>query len=193
MNKPNIICIVGESGTGKTTIAETIELIYDIHMIPSWTDRLPRYEGENSHTFISKKEFDVINRDDMIAYTEFGGNRYCCLKSDVKPDNTYVIDERGIEYLNENFSDVYNIFSLRVKRDIDKRRENVDEERIARDESMFYLPDEYYDYVLHNDYNELDGLYDHLINHFMRFVLPGKDGMKRMSTIPRSHVDKLCG
>jgi len=160
--------------------AEIIEKDYDIHMIPSWTDRLPRYEGENSHTFISKEEFDGIDRDDMIAYTEFGDNRYCCLKSDVRPINTYVIDERGIEYLVKNFMDDYQIISLRVKRDINKRKEYVDEERIKRDENMFYLPDAFYDHVLANDYDTIKELKEYiegymltesLVQEFPMFIL----------------------
>ena len=99
-----------------------IEHTYGIYMIPSWTDRAPRFEGENSHTFISKSEFDDIKHEDMIAFTKFGDNRYCCLKSDVKPLNTYVIDERGLKYLQENFVDDYDIISLRVTRDIEKRK-----------------------------------------------------------------------
>ena len=158
MMKPILICIVGESGSGKTSIAEFIENEYDIHMIPSWTDREPRYEGEDSHTFISKEEFNEIKYEDMIAYTEFGGNRYCCLKSDVKPMNTYVIDERGIKYLKDNFSDDYEIISLRVTRDIEKRRECVDDDRIERDIGMFTLPFSYYDHVIDNCSDEINML-----------------------------------
>ena len=61
-----------------------------------------RYPGETGHTFVTKEEFDTFSHDDMIAYTEFGGHRYCCLKKDVLDFNTYVIDERGLIYLMQN-------------------------------------------------------------------------------------------
>jgi len=133
--KPIIICLVGESGTGKTTIAEIIEKKYSIPMIYSYTDRPPRYSTEHGHTFVTPEEYDKLNIEDMIAYTTFGGNRYCCLKQDVHEYNTYVIDERGLKYLEINFGDIYNIFAVRVLRDESLR--NVEQSRIDRDRGMF--------------------------------------------------------
>ena len=137
--KPLIICIVGESGSGKTTIAEYIEREHGIKMMESYTDRPMRYPGETGHTFVTKEEFDSFSHDDMIAYTEFGGYRYCCLKKDVLDFNTYVIDERGLIYLTENFSEMYDIKCIRVYADLSTRIKRVGKERVERDEGMFTL------------------------------------------------------
>jgi len=137
--KPLIICIVGESGSGKTTIAEYIEREHGIKMMESYTDRPMRYPGETGHTFVTKEEFDTFSHDDMIAYTEFGGHRYCCLKKDVLDFNTYVIDERGLIYLMQNFSEVYDIKCIRVYADLSTRIKRVGKERVERDEGMFTI------------------------------------------------------
>ena len=137
--KPLIICIVGESGSGKTTIAEYIEREHGIKMMESYTDRPMRYPGETGHTFVTKEEFDSFSHDDMIAYTEFGGHRYCCLKKDVLDFNTYVIDERGLIYLMQNFSEVYDIKCIRVYADLSTRIKRVGKERVERDEGMFTI------------------------------------------------------
>ena len=137
--KPLIICIVGESGSGKTTIAEYIEREHGIKMMESYTDRPMRYPGETGHTFVTKEEFDSFSHDDMIAYTEFGGHRYCCLKKDVLDFNTYVIDERGLIYLIQNFGEVYNIKCIRVYADLSTRIKRVGKERVERDKGMFTI------------------------------------------------------
>ena len=137
--KPSIICIVGESGSGKTTIAEYIEREHGIKMMESYTDRPMRYPGETGHTFVTKEEFDSFSHDDMIAYTEFGGHRYCCLKKDVLDFNTYVIDERGLIYLMQNFSEVYDIKCIRVYADLYTRIKRVGKKRVERDEGMFTI------------------------------------------------------
>lgn len=154
--KPRILAIVGESGTGKTTIAEYIETKYSIPMIQSYTDRQPRYEGENGHKFVTQKEFDKFNLEDMIAFTKFGNNRYCCLHKDVKQYNTYVIDEKGLDFLMDAYSNRYDVISLRVKRNIELRKKSVDPERLLRDKGMFYHEDKFFDEIINNSFSMKD-------------------------------------
>ena len=169
--KPLIICIVGESGSGKTTIAEYIEREHGIKMMESYTDRPIRYPGETGHTFVTKEEFDSFSHDDMIAYTEFGGYRYCCLKKDVLDYNTYVIDERGLLYLREHFSDLYEIRCMRVYASSNERIKRVGEERVKRDFGMFKLHkyDYNFDCLIFNLY-DLNKLYNNVEYYLKRFI-----------------------
>lgn len=169
--KPLIICIVGESGSGKTTIAEYIEREHGIKMMESYTDRPMRYSGETGHTFVTKEEFDSFSHDDMIAYTEFGGHRYCCLKKDVLDFNTYVIDERGLLYLREHFSDLYEIRCMRVYASSNERIKRVGEERVKRDFGMFKLHkyDYNFDCLIFNLY-DLNKLYNDVEYYLKRFI-----------------------
>lgn len=153
--KKIIICIAGESGTGKTTMAEYIEKSYNIPMIYSYTDRLPRFRDEMGHIFITKEEYDELKIEDMIAYTKFGDARYCCLKKDVKDVNTYVVDENGIKYLEAMYGNEYEIFKVRLHRPEEMR--NVSTERINRDKGMFNN-DIIYDLNIYNNGN-LDEFY----------------------------------
>lgn len=148
-----IICIVGPSGSGKTFIADYLESEYDIPIIQSRTTRPRRTPTENGHTFISEQMFDTYDYDDMLAFTEWSGYRYCCLKDDVVADmSSYVIDEKGLLYLKENFSHIYEIYTIRIDADKNLREEKVGEERVARDEGKFNLPIDFFDYSLYNDY-----------------------------------------
>jgi cytidylate kinase len=153
--RPKILAIVGESGTGKTTAAEYIETMYDIPMVRSYTDREPRL-GDTSHTFLSKKEFDQIPREDMIVYTEFGGNRYCCQHKDIHPLNTYVIEEDGYLKLKTIYKSRYRVEGFRLFRDDRSRLESIGETRFNRDKNKFILPMSQYEHIYHNEGNDFE-------------------------------------
>ena len=58
--KDKIICIVGRSGSGKTTAAEYLEELYGLKSIQSYTTRPKRKPNETGHTFVTEDEFDKI-------------------------------------------------------------------------------------------------------------------------------------
>jgi len=147
--KTKIICLVGESGSGKTFIADYLEKEFDIPMILSRTTRPRRTPDEGGHLFVTDNEFDMYSKESMIAFTVFGAYRYCCLFSDVTdPVMSYVIDEYGLKYLRDNFSDWFDIFSVRVYMADHIRETLVSEERMLRDEGKFTMGEENFDYFL---------------------------------------------
>jgi len=155
MNKmKKILCIVGKSGSGKSISAEYIKKQYNINMVQSLTDRKPRYKGENGHTFISHKAFDNINKDDMIAYTKFGDNRYCCRHQDLVQNNTYIIDPTGLKYLKETYCGLYDITSVYIHR-LDELKK-IDSDRLLRDKDKYFLPEDYYNHNINNNKNYSD-------------------------------------
>jgi len=149
--KPIIFAIVGESSSGKTSLAEYIESEYGIPMIESYTTRPRRTEGETGHTFVSEQDFNEIHQSDMIAFTEFGGHKYCCLHADVRDENTYVIDEYGLRYLKDNFSELYDIKSIRCYCNEAERIRRGGEERAARDKGRFTMDRKMFDFVWETD------------------------------------------
>lgn len=139
--KPLIICIVGESATGKTVFADYLERRFGIPMILSYTDRPRRNPDERGHTFLSKEEFDRINISDIIAYTKYGDYRYCCLHKDVVMENTYVIDEDGLNMLKADFGHIYDIKTIRMTCTEDVRViRSGNPERVNRDKGRFTIP-----------------------------------------------------
>ena len=169
--KPLIICIVGESGTGKTLIADYVQKKYDVPMIMSYTDRPKRSPNEGGHTFVTKEEYDEFKLEDMIAHTVFGEFRYCCLRQNVQPRNTYVIDEGGLTYLEYHFGDDYNIQSIRVRRNLDLRRASgITKDRIRRDEMKFML--ETFNYQIENN-GSIDRLFEQ-VDRIYQMILEGK-------------------
>jgi guanylate kinase len=152
MIKPKILCIVGESGSGKTTIAEYIESKYGIPMIQSHTERPPRYEGENGHTFHDNKEdFLKLKPEDKLAETNINGYNYWCETKDVNhPIMTYIIDEKGLKMFLNDYHDRFDIKSLRIICNQDAIAERIDVDRIKRN-VLFSIPLDRYDYRLQNN------------------------------------------
>ena len=101
MSRP-IYLLVAKSASGKTTTAEILEKEFGFKSIQSYTTRVPRYEGEIGHTFITDDEFDLL--ENIIGYTEYNGHRYCCTKEQIDEADIYVIDVPGVETLLERYN-----------------------------------------------------------------------------------------
>lgn len=150
MEKLKILCIIGGSGCGKTLASLHLKYHKDANVICSFTTRPPRpteVEGRDHH-FI-----DIVpDKSDLIAYAHFGGHYYYATKWQVSgPCTVYVIDEKGLANLRNDFGDVYDIYTVLIKRDKTLRRKvGVDDTRIRRDERR-NLKDEDYDYVINNN------------------------------------------
>lgn len=98
--KDKILCIVGRSGSGKTTIAEKLEKRGFV-AVQSYTTRKPRFEGERGHTFVSDEEFNKLKN--ILAYNEYNGARYCTTMSQIDNSDVYVVDIPGLKMLQEKY------------------------------------------------------------------------------------------
>ncbi len=157
-----IICLVGASGSGKTTIAKRLEK-EGYNIIHSYTTRPPREPGEWGHAFINGAnwyEEDVflgadenyeneieIHASEMIAFFNdyFKGEVYFATKEQYQGKGTsiYVVDPEGAEQVQKNVQDaeVTTIFlmadeNIRYKRMV-KERGHGAVERIEKDKEIF--------------------------------------------------------
>lgn len=147
-----VIAIVGASGSGKTALSMHLSVVNDIPAIVSYTTR-PIRKGEVNgveHFFVDESQMPP--RDQMLAYTKFGGHHYWTgVEQLVRGVCSYVIDEIGLLELEEKASRLdIDLIKVLVKRD-DIR--DIDAERKNRDIARLYLPDEHYDLILQNNKN----------------------------------------
>lgn len=147
---------MGRSGCGKTTITELLEQKYGLKSIQSYTTRQKRSENETGHIFVSDEEFDKLT--DMVAYTEFNGNRYCATTEQVETHSLYVIDPKGIEYFKEHYKGNKSVkviyINVSVKTSLDRMIKrgvaNEKEQIMATAEALDRLANdnhEFYDYA----------------------------------------------
>ena len=64
---------------------------------------------------------------------------------------TYVIDEKGLMMLMEEWSDRYNVLSVLIKRDIELLIDMVGKDRVERDKHRVTIEESCYDVVLNNN------------------------------------------
>lgn len=100
MLKP-LYMFIGKSASGKTTVADLLEKNCDLIQLQSYTTRPKRHENEIGHIFLTNEEFDEL--ENMVAFTEYNGNRYGATAEQVDSVSIYVIDVDGVESLLENY------------------------------------------------------------------------------------------
>lgn len=109
MNEP-LFLLIGKSASGKTTIANMLEQQIGYKQVSSYTTRKPRYHGEIGHVFVSDEEFDALG--EMVAYTEYNGNRYGTTAEQLDQCRMYVVDVPGVETLLERYNTYRPIIAL---------------------------------------------------------------------------------
>jgi guanylate kinase len=163
MNKP-LFLFVGKSASGKTTIADMLENQYGLVQTRSYTTRPPRYDGEIAHTFITDEEFDRL--EDIVAYTEYNGFRYCATTEQIDNVSIYVVDVPGVTTLLNKYQTerpiVVFYFDASICTRIDRMMERNDSDMSIV--SRLYT-DERFDWE-----NELNKLVWHYKNNMSRNI-----------------------
>ena len=150
-----LLLIVGESGTGKTTITDYLKN-YGMNTVKSFTTRQKRQENDNDHKFITMKEYMQLT--DVAAATYFDGNYYGATKQMVDEAQTYIIDLDGINYFKNHYNSDRDIkvvlieispitkFYRLCKRDGLKKTIS----RIKHDKQAFKNAEDYADLIVKN-------------------------------------------
>ena len=111
-----LICLVGASGTGKTTVAYALQEKYGYNVLESYTTRPKRYKGEKGHTFVDELQeawnhFPWIEGKalpgNVIAYNKYNGFEYWATREQYKGKgiSLYVVDVPGVEMLRHKVKD----------------------------------------------------------------------------------------
>ncbi|MCI8805758.1 MAG: hypothetical protein HFE59_07685 [Clostridiales bacterium] len=155
-----ILLLIGESGSGKTTIAETLAGKFGLKVLRSYTTRPKRYENERGHIFVSEREFRNLKPKDIIAYTKIGEYEYCATKQQIDDSDIYVIDLKGMRYLKNNYKGGKKTKTVYLKVSQELRKQRMmgrgDREkdiifRLKNDIITFNGAEELADFIIEND------------------------------------------
>ena len=111
MNNKYIFCIVGASGSGKSSIADILEHKFNLKPLKSLTTRPKRHENESHHIFVGDDVFDAF-KPYFVAYTVFNNYQYGASENQVNTSDIYVIDWFGVETLKKNYKGIKKIITI---------------------------------------------------------------------------------
>lgn len=102
--KHKVYCIIGRTGSGKSSLAKQVAQVLGLDILKSYTTRPMRKEEINNpnvdHVFITEEQADkLLDNADVVAYTEINGYRYFATLEQLKSSDIYVIDPLGYESL----------------------------------------------------------------------------------------------
>ena len=112
MKKP-LICIIGRTGTGKSTIARWMCEKYGLKQVRSYATRpmRPGEEKVSDHIFIKPEDVEKY-RSEMAAYTRIGQYELFTTVAMLDQCDVYVIDPFGVGSLRKKIKDrpIYEIY-----------------------------------------------------------------------------------
>lgn len=115
--------IAGRTGRGKDWFAKILEN-NGFKLLKSYSTRKPRFEGEDTHIFITNEEADAIPATEKVATTEINGVKYFATKQQLEECNVYIIDPKGIYELAKNCPDE-DFHLLYITADDDEARQHA--------------------------------------------------------------------
>lgn len=105
MSKNLLICLIGVSGSGKSSLVQKLERKYGFTSVKSYTTRQIRKNDPNdinTHIFISPDRVDEY-KDDIVADNTYNGNYYFATKSQIDNADIYVVDKKGLVDVFKNY------------------------------------------------------------------------------------------
>ena len=172
-----MLALIGKSGSGKTTIEDTLIREYGFKRAISHTSREKRVndvEGVNYY-FVSKAEMERLwETGELVERVDYLDNIYGFVESECKPDRVVAVLPDGLKQLNRRKD--LNIFSvyLDVSYDVRKERmsgrgdsdENV-EKRLRNDDEVFAEVESMVDLVINNDDKTIEEIVDEILKSYI--------------------------
>lgn len=171
-----MLALIGKSGSGKTTIEDTLIREHGFKRAISHTSREKRVndvEGVNYY-FVSKAEMERLwETGELVERVDYLDNIYGFVESECKPDRVVAVLPDGLKQLNRRKD--LNIFSvyLDVSYDVRKERmsgrgdsdENV-EKRLKNDDEVFAGVESIVDLVINNDDKTIEEIVNIILKEY---------------------------
>lgn len=161
--KKNIVCIMGKSGSGKTTMIERLcDSSSDYNAVESYTTRSPREKNERGHVFVDNNFYE-IHKDRAIAmyHSNHGYHSWvddsCFSESKI---NLFAIDSKEFVNFRKKHSDKYKIFGIYIYVADEERKRRLkqrgNEDYFSEEEHLSYvhLGDELENCIILNTTND---------------------------------------
>lgn len=162
-NEHVLILLVGRTGSGKSSLINTLCKRTGMKQLISQTTRPRRNDQDNDHVFVSVEDYQRAKENgEIAAETEIAGNYYYATVQQLYEADLYTVDAIGLENLlskelpNLRFVVVYISCpdELREQRAIGQRGDNKQTYRVRdfseRQQFRKFVADEKWDYSIKN-------------------------------------------
>ena len=171
-----MLALIGKSGSGKTTIEDTLIREYGFKRAISHTSREKRVndvEGVNYY-FVSKAEMERLwETGELVERVDYLDNIYGFVESECKPDRVVAVLPDGLKQLNRRKD--LNIFSVYLDVSYDVRKERMSgrgdsdengEKRLRNDDEVFAEVESMVDLVINNDDKTIEEIVDEILKSY---------------------------
>lgn len=95
------VLIVGRTASGKDTLREALERKYGWKFVKSYTTRRKRFEGEDTHLFVSQQQANSIKNKVAVTFVNNGNgwDEYFATEEQVQEADAYIVDPVGMYLL----------------------------------------------------------------------------------------------
>lgn len=135
-----IICIMGKSGSGKSTIINKLSY-NNMNIIKSYSTRKPRNaEDLETHIFVTEDDFDNTDKNEIMAIYESPNNYKSWVTKelfDKNKINLYAIDPIAFSDFFEKYKEMDKIYGIYFDLDETER-----EKRLKKRGQSYYYKDE---------------------------------------------------
>lgn len=151
-----LYCLIGKSGTGKSTVMQALHDTYGYTIAQSYTDRPKRTPDEQGHVFVSPSEFDSLG--DLILPRVSQDGRYGMTETMLDNSELIILDYQGTKELLETYTKrpvhvigLHADMHSRIVR-IDGRGNTFQErrKRLNSDEKDFYFMEDICEIIVTN-------------------------------------------
>lgn len=133
MLKTKILCIMGKSGIGKSTLIKELSKNNNFYNVKSFTTREERKNDpndKNTHIFVTNEKYekDLKNNKIIALYSSpLGYYSYTSVESfNIEKINLYAIDPIAFNELSKKYNNVYGIYLDLDENERIKRKTNRD-------------------------------------------------------------------
>ena len=171
-----MLALIGKSGSGKTTIEDTLIREHGFKRAISHTSREKTVNDVEraNYYFVSKAEMERLwETGELVERVDYLDNIYGFVESECKPDRVVAVLPDGLKQLNRRKD--LNIFSvyLDVSYDVRKERmsgrgdsdENV-EKRLRNDDEVFAGVESMVDLVINNDDKTIEEIVNIILKEY---------------------------